>query len=230
MCGRYTITEFSEEDADFLELPDGTEIHPSYNIAPGQNVPVAAAGEDSHRELRMMHWGLIPEWIKDSKKKMEPINARAETAAEKPFFRNALRQRRCIIPADGFYEWEKSGEAKKPYFIQMKTGRIFGFAGLWEEWLSPLGKKVQSCAILTTSANRLMSPIHDRMPVILHPEDFGLWMDPHIQNPTDIEHLFKPHPSKDMKAHPVSRYVNSPAHNSPRCVEPAGESVQLDLI
>ena len=171
------------------------------------------------REWTILRWGLIPSWADDPGIGNRLINARAETAAEKPSFRNALRHRRCLIPADGFYEWVKAGKGpKQPYLIRLKDGQPFAFAGLWESWTSPDGEVIESCTILTTEANEVLRPIHDRMPVIIAPEDYGLWLDP-ATPPKAVQEMLRSFPAEKMESQPVSTVVNDPKHETPRCVE-----------
>lgn len=207
MCGRYTRRYTWKQVHAFLDLkfPDVEEMAPSYNVAPSQAAPVCRA-EGGKRGLAPMQWGLIPAWSKDGKP--GPINARCETAATNGLFRNAYHQRRCLVPADGFYEWKKAGNAKQPYFIHLLNDRIFCFAGLWERW-QDAGRAVESFTILTTRPNELVATIHDRMPVILRKEAFDVWLgaDP---APAD---LFEPFPAEEMTCHPVSTRVNSPRNN-----------------
>ncbi len=247
------------EQFALLDLPD---LAPRYNIAPSQ--PVAAlrlmAGQP-HRQLVLLRWGLIPSWADNPAVGNRLINARAETAADRPAFRTALRRRRCLIVADGFFEWravEKGGppsSEKRPraalrrqrYFIRLRDNRPFGFAGLWETWQPrekakvppaenpnpqihkspnpfsppPAPAAIESCTILTTEANELVRPIHDRMPVIIDAADYDLWLDPAVTQPEPLVKLLRPYPSRQMTAHAVSTLVNSPAHDDPRCIEPA---------
>jgi putative SOS response-associated peptidase YedK len=165
-----------------------------------------------------MRWGLIPSWADDPKIGYKLINARAETVAGKPAFRNAFRQRHCLIPADGFYEWHAAGtKAKQPWHIRRKDGRPFAFAGLWEHWNAPESPPVESCTIITTDANEVVRPIHDRMPVILDPADYAAWLDP--RDPTIAQELLRPCPAEVMTAFPVSSMVNNPKNEDPRCLE-----------
>ena len=167
-----------------------------------------------------MQWGLIPGWAKDPTIGARLINARAETAAEKPAFRNAIRRRRCLVVADGFYEWQGAGRTKQPYFIRLCDDRPFAFAGIWEAWEAADHTMLEACAILTTGPNELIRPIHDRMPVILPSGDYAAWLDPTIEDPRQVTPLLTPYPSDAMQAHPVGKFVNSPAHDSPQCIEP----------
>ena len=186
MCGRYTLTTDLKQvakrfDAAADEIPS---VAPRYNIAPTQNV--IAVSDDGKRTIKQMRWGLIPSWAKDSAIGNRMINARAETLAEKPAFRSALKKRRCIIPADGFFEWKKLGKLKQPFRIVLKNREPFGFAGLWEHWKSPDGEEILSCTIITTEANELLKAVHERMPVILDREAEAVWLDPKVQEPVNF--------------------------------------------
>jgi putative SOS response-associated peptidase YedK len=235
MCGRFTLTDPDQELAVQFNLPEIPEMQPRYNIAPTQ--PVAAVRtvpEGGERELVLLHWGLIPFWAKDPKIGARMINARSETVAEKPAFRTAFRRRRCLVVADGFYEWQKLERAKQPFYIHQRDGRPFAFAGLWERWQEaddnstsspPEGRRViQSCTLLTTAPNDLMRPLHNRMPVILHPSDYELWLDPTVQQPDLLLPLLCPCPPEELEAYPVSRFVNRPGNDDRRCIEPLAGS------
>ncbi len=220
MCGRYTLStpveRLAEEfgfDASSIELP------PNYNIAPTQGV-AAVLLEGGARRLEVLRWGLIPPWADDPQIGSRMINARAETAPEKPSFRRAFRERRCLIPADGFYEWKRTNGAKQPYYIRLEEGHPFAFAGLWESWKKDGGPEIRSCTILTTGPNALVGEIHDRMPVVLPPGSYDVWLDPEAER-DELYGLLAPYPEDEMEAYPVSRFVNSPSNNDPRCVEPA---------
>ena len=219
MCGRFTLTTNLGAIAKrfgvsrFLEEVGHA---PRYNVAPTQTVIVVS--DDGTRHLAQMRCGLIPSWAKDPAIGNRMINARAETVATKPAFRAALRKRRCLIPADGFYEWQPVGRRKQPVYIALKTRAPFGFAGLWESWVSPEGEESQSCTIITTEANELLKPIHDRMPVILTREAEAVWLDPTIHEPARLLPLLTPYPTHEMEAYPVSRLINSPRHDTPDCI------------
>jgi putative SOS response-associated peptidase YedK len=171
----------------------------------------------------MLRWGLIPSWAKDPAIGMKLINARAETVAEKPSFRKSFKQRRCLVLADGFYEWQKEGRVKQPYYIRLKSERPFAFAGLWDHWADADEKTIESCALLTTEPNELMAPIHHRMPVILNPDAYDDWLDPDQQDVARLVTLLGPYPAGEMVANPVSRLVNNARFDDPRCVEPLVE-------
>ncbi len=220
MCGRFTLAIDPDvlQEAFGLTAPLPAELAPRYNIAPSQPVAVVANGQQ--RKLELFSWGLIPSWAKDPKIGNRLINARAETLAEKPSFRAALKKRRCLILADGFYEWKREGKAKTPTYIQLKDGRPFAFAGLWEVWHSPDDSLVKSCTIITTAPNALLGKIHDRMPVILPPTAYALWLSPEELPAEKTLPLLKPFAATQMKAVPVSPRVNNPAFDAPECVRP----------
>ena len=219
MCGRYTLASPTERLAEEFGL-DGTsvELAPNYNVAPTQGV-AAVLEEGGQRRLEVLRWGLIPPWADDPGIGSRMINARSETAPGKPSFRRAFRERRCLIPADGFYEWQRTNGAKQPYYIHMEDGRPFAFAGLWESWSKGEGE-IRTCTILTTGANALVGEVHDRMPVILAHDAYDVWLDP-VSERDELTGLLAPYPEDEMEAYPVSRFVNSPSNNDPRCIEPA---------
>ena len=219
MCGRFTLTS----NMDDLQGRFGFEardlgFRPSYNIAPTQLV--LAVTNDGQRRAELMRWGLVPFWAKDIKIGYRMINAVGETAATKPAFRAAFKKRRCLILADGFFEWRKDGKEKIPTYIFLKSQEPFAFAGLWETWKSPEGETVKSCTILTTKPNEFMEPIHNRMPVILSGETEALWLDPMTEEPDVLQPLIQPAPAELMESRIVSSLVNSPKNNSPECVVP----------
>ena len=219
MCGRYTLRTPVDSLVKRFEIEEyPSSITPSYNIAPTQEV-AAVVEEDEKRKLEMFHWGLIPSWAKDPAIGNKMINARAETVSEKPSYRSAFKKRRCLILADGFYEWQKTDNGKQPYYIKMQDDSPFAFAGLWEVWQD--GEEIRSSTIITTDANDLMGEIHHRMPVILHPENYGAWLDPDFDEKEALIDLLKPYPSNEMEAYAVSRRVNKPSNNEPSVVEPA---------
>ncbi len=250
MCGRFTLTDPEQDLAIQFNLPEIPDMKPRYNIAPTQPVAAirvvppaegdtwsfeedASFGTDHMvRELALLHWGLIPFWAKDPKVGARMINARSETVAEKPAFRAAFRRRRCLIVADGFYEWQQVEQGKQPFYIRLHNGRPFAFAGLWEYWSGadnpsdPSGKGtiIESCTLLTTEPNDLLRPLHNRMPVILHPRDYDLWLDPRVQDTEQLQSLLRAYPPEEMEAFPVSHLVNRPGNDDPRCIEPLAES------
>lgn len=221
MCGRFTLTIPSDElAAAFPDFVFPEDQGPRYNIAPGQSV--LAVPNTAERAAFLYRWGLIPHWAKDPAIGHRMINARAETLNEKPSFRTPFRRKRCLILADGFFEWRKEDKHKTPYYVRLKQGRPFGMAGLWDTWRSGSGETVRSCTIITTAANDIVAPIHDRMPVILSAADYPLWLSaPETASPEELQQLLhKPGPASSMEAYAVSSVVNSPANESPRCVAP----------
>jgi putative SOS response-associated peptidase YedK len=222
MCGRFTLFVDPRELMELLPgIEPPLEWTPRYNIAPTQ--PVAVVANNGQNRVEFFRWGLVPSWAKDPGIGNRMINARGETLAEKPSFRNAYRRRRCLVLADGFYEWRKEPgrKTKTPMYIQLKSGKPFGFAGLWESWRSPQDETLLTCTIITTSPNALVADIHNRMPVILDRAAYELWLDPAEQSPDKLDPWLKPYPAGEMVAHPVSTLVNSPANDVPACVVPA---------
>lgn len=222
MCGRFVLRASPEQLQQQFDLPEAPRSEPRYNIAPTQ--PVLAVRESAHtgkREATFLNWGLIPFWAKDPSIGSRMINARSETAAEKPSFRAAFKYRRCIVPADGFYEWKKENGGKQPYLIGLESGGIFGLAGLWERWEQD-GSAIESCTLLTTEPNDLLTPIHNRMPVILDPADYDEWLDHTVQKADPLLHLLRPFDGAPMQAVPVSTHVNNPRNEDPACVVPLG--------
>ena len=196
-------------------------LEPRYNIAPTQQVLIARAKEGGEAtEVVPVRWGLVPSWAKDPSIGSRMINARGETVATKPAFRSAVKYRRCLIPADGFFEWKKTGSAKQPHWIRFADGRAFAFAGLWERWRPADGQPVDSCTIITTTPNRLVAGIHDRMPVILARGRHREWLGPERLPDGRLETLMVPYPPEKMEARPVSNHVNRPANDDPACIEP----------
>jgi putative SOS response-associated peptidase YedK len=219
MCGRFTLRSTGESVAEAFGLPEAPDLFPRFNIAPGQPVAVVRQMPQAQdRRLAYLRWGFIPAWSDDPSIGDRLANARSETAATKPSFRRAFRSRRCLVVADGFYEWQKINGRKQPYFVGLQGDRPFGLAGLWERWEKG-GEPVESCTILTTDANELMQPIHERMPVIIPPEQYGLWLDPRCQDSEKLAKLLRPYPSTHMLAYRVSTVVNNPKNDVPQCVE-----------
>ncbi|MGD1855832.1 MAG: SOS response-associated peptidase [Leptolyngbyaceae cyanobacterium] len=215
MCGRYTQTQSGADLATAFQLTTEPAPPPRYNIAPSQPVSAVIAGH----EYRIFQWGLIPSWAKDVKIGYRLINARSETAAEKPSFRAAFKRRRCLIPTDGFYEWQRTANNKKkqPFYIHLRERPIFAFAGLWEQWEGADGSYLETCTILTTAPNELMEPIHNRMPVIVAKADYDRWL---TAPPAQVQGLMKPYDADEMEAYPVSTLVNSPRNEVPDCITP----------
>lgn len=226
MCGRFAFTvplaAFAKAFPDFTVCADWD---PRYNIAPTQMVPVVL--NDGRRRIELVRWGLIPHWADDPSIGNRLINARSETVAEKPAFRDAFRRRRCIILVDGFYEWrrEPGGRRKTPIYIKLKNGDPFAFAGLWAEWKSPQGETIRSCTIITCDSNELLARVHHRMPVIIPREAFDLWLDPEPQDPEVLKPLMKQFPAELMCAYPVSPTVNNPRNELKECINPAGPEI-----
>ena len=222
MCGRFTLTVDPAKLQDaFTNINFPPQFAPRFNIAPTQ--PVLAIPNDGKNRADFFVWGLIPSWAKDPSIGNRLINARGETLAEKPSFRGSFKYKRCLILADGFYEWKSQPgtKVKLPHFIHMKDHQPFAFAGLWDEWNSPDGSQIRSCTIVTIEPNELMMPIHNRMPVILPPNAYAQWIDPAIRTPESLGALIKPYPAEQMAAYPVSTLVNSPKNDRAECVVPA---------
>ncbi|GAB3542475.1 SOS response-associated peptidase [Pontibacter brevis] len=228
MCGRYSIVTKNKESKGSVRatrLLKQAEAEDRFNVAPSQQLPVIT-NEDPER-LQFFSWGLLPHWAKEKNFKHKTINARAETLTEKPMFKQLVNRRRCLVPADSFYEWRTSSAGKMPYRFLLKDEGLFCFAGLWDEWADrETGEVNLSYTLITTEPNELMRPIHDRMPVLLHPEEEELWLsdaraDEHLLS------LLNPYPSEEMKSYPVSKLVNSPANDTPKVLEPAPEQGDL---
>lgn len=220
MCGRYTLTCTPEVLAEAFRLEATPDLQPRYNVAPSQEVACVRARLPSRkREAVTLRWGLIPSWAGDPAMGMKLINARAETVAEKPSFRKPFRERRCLVLADGYYEWQREGSRKQPYHIRLNSERPFAFAGLWDRWTGADGKTIESCAILTTTPNERLASIHDRMPVILPPVAYEPWLDPGLQDARHLVPFLTPYPADAMIAVPVSRLVNDPRVDDARCLE-----------
>ncbi|KJR44582.1 hypothetical protein UF75_5044 [Desulfosporosinus sp. I2] len=218
MCGRFSIAEFKRiEERFYIETPD---LKPNYNVAPSQDVPVIL--NNGSNQLAMFRWGLIPFWAKDPSVGNKMKNARAETIDEKPSFKHILQRKRCLVVADGFYEWKKEGSTKRPYRITLKNQGLFGFAGLWDTWKSPTGDIVNPCSIITTAPNDLMVPIHNRMPVILPREVEHVWLDQSIGENGFLKSLLVSYPAELMEAYEVSRFVDSPKNTGPECFGSGG--------
>jgi putative SOS response-associated peptidase YedK len=225
MCGRFSLNASPEQLAERFDLPEAPTVAPRYNIAPTQPVAIVRLNPQSKaREWTHVLWGLVPSWAKDPSMGAKMINARAESVAEKPAYRAAFKRRRCLVPATGFYEWQKLEKRKQPHFIAMRDGQPFAFAGLWESWHSPDGSALESCTILTTDPNEVMSPLHNRMPVIVAPADYAQWLGsgedetPHALD--QLRHLLRSYPADEMVAYPVSTYVNSPFNEGESCIAP----------
>jgi putative SOS response-associated peptidase YedK len=219
MCGRFVRKSSIQTIArEFHTETINTGPEPSYNIAPSENIIIIV--NDGTNRVMHCTWGFIPSWAKDQTFSRRMINARAETAADKPSFRSAFIKQRGLIIADGFYEWRKKDKKKIPVYIHLRSGKPFGFAGLYSSWTSPDGERVCTCAIITTNSNTLLQPIHDRMPVIIPKDKEGLWLDPHAGDKMILQGLLKPYSSEEMTTFDVSPAVNSPGHNSPDNIQP----------
>jgi len=220
MCGRYRLARKKEILAETFDVENDVDWGPRYNVAPGQDVAVVR--QDATRPVRtfsLVRWGLIPSWSKDAKTRYKMINARAETIIDAPAFRDSFRSHRCLILADGFYEWSKEGKQKSPFCFSMADDSVFAFAGIWDRWRNQDKEWIETCSIITTSANTLLSGIHDRMPVIMKREHYDLWLDPGFKKTNDLLDLLKPFPADAMRHHRVSTHVNSVKNDDPACSE-----------
>jgi putative SOS response-associated peptidase YedK len=230
MCGRFRLSKTDKEVMKQFGVEIDPDYSPRYNISPSQQVRVLKLAEDSGAaasgtlamQMHIQRWGLVPGWAKDVKIGYKMINARSETILEKPSFRTAFKKRRCLIPADGFYEWKKEGKGKQPFHFGMKDDSLFAFAGIWERWKSPEGPVVESCAILTTTPNELVADVHDRMPVILPAAQYELWLTAEAERVAQLQDLLVPYPAVEMKRYPVSSAVNSPKNDMAACAAAAG--------
>ncbi|MHC4821941.1 MAG: SOS response-associated peptidase [Planctomycetota bacterium] len=219
MCGRFTLLRQPQTLRALFKCQGlGSGIIARYNIAPTQKI--IALPNLKRKALKEMRWGLVPSWAKEASIGNRMINARSETLAEKPSFKDAYRKRRCLVFADGFYEWMKTPDGKQPIYITHRKGMLLTFAGLWDTWTSPDGEVIESCTIITTTPNELVSQYHDRMPVILAPDDRAAWLDPKEKEPDELQGLLKPFADGELKAWPVSTMVNSPAMDVAQCIEP----------
>jgi len=220
MCGRYALTATPEEVRALFGYLDGEDFPPRYNIAPSQPVAIVRL-EHGARRLVLARWGLVPSWVKDPKRFALLFNARAETASEKPAFRAAMRYRRCLFPASGFYEWRRGpGKSKQPYWVRPRGGGLVAFAGLWETWSDRDGGEIDTASILTTDANTAIAPIHDRMPVVIEADDFDRWLDCRGYAPDAVAELLRPAPTALFEAIPVGSRVNTAANDDPTLQKP----------
>jgi len=222
MCGRYTLSAPSDLIEDLMELEESIELQPRFNIAPTQEAPVVLQRDSSaSRRLETLRWGLVPFWAKDRSIGDRMINARSETVVEKPAFRASFKRKRCLVVADGFYEWQVTGGPKQPFFFRLTSREPFAMAGLWDRWDKGAdGSSLETFAILTTEPNSVVEPVHKRMPVILERADYAAWLDPDGQDTDRLQEFLVPYPHTEMEGIPVSTYVNNPANQGPRCVEP----------
>ncbi len=222
MCGRFAQRSPARKIKQQFKVEEVPPLAERYNVAPAQPVLAVRESPDG-REAGFLKWGLVPRWAKDSGIGSRLVNARSETVTEKPSFREAFKRRRCLVPMEGFYEWARRGDGKRPFYFHMRDGEPFAVAGLWETWEGD-GGALETCTLLTTSANELLAGYHDRMPVIIRPEDYDLWLDAGVRGTELLLPLLRPYPREGMHAYAVSPVVNSPSHDGPRCVEPAREN------
>jgi putative SOS response-associated peptidase YedK len=219
MCGRYAITTAPEAMRRMFGYPEQPNFPPRYNVAPTQPIPIVRVAEGG-RHFALVRWGLLPAWVKDPKAFTLLINGRSDTINEKPAFRNAMKRRRCLIPADGFYEWKRDGAVKRPFYIRRRGGGLVAFAGLWETWVGPNGEELDTAAIVTTDANAVLRPIHDRMPVILPEDAYAAWLDCTNVDAKEASRLLVPAPDDLMEAYEISPAVNRVANDGPDIQEP----------
>jgi putative SOS response-associated peptidase YedK len=221
MCGRYRLSRRKQLVEEYFDSSGDEDWNPRYNIAPTQPVPIVRQHpKEPNRVLSLVRWGLIPSWAKDTSGSAGMINARSETATTKPAFRDPMKFRRCLVPADGFYEWARKGTTKQPFCFEVNNGELFAFAGLWDRWKDPSGQWIKSCSILTTSPNAVTSLVHDRMPVILKRDDYDLWLDPGMTDVEALSDLLKPFDARLMRSYPVSSRVNQAQNDDPECSAP----------
>ena len=230
MCGRITLTSSARELAEHFELEPGVELaplEPRYNVAPSQDIATVRQDRDGRRVLKVERWGLVPHWAKDPAIGNRLINARAESVATKPAFRDAFRSRRCVVSADGFYEWSGRGAERRPYIFRRPDRAMIGIAGLYERWIGEGGEVVDSCTLITTDANATLAPFHDRMPVILAPSDYGRWLDRGRQESEALMSLLAPCPPDWLDSSPVSTRINNPRNDDPECLIPEPQTGNL---
>ncbi len=226
MCGRYRLSRRKELIQEYFDTTDEVDWEPRYNIAPSQDVGIIRQNQAKpERCFSLARWGLIPYWAKDSRMVKKMINTRSETVTEKPAFREAFESRRCLIPADGFYEWLRLAKAKQPFHFGLQDDSLFAFAGLWDRWKNASGQVVESCSILTTEPNALLADVHDRMPVILNPQHYGLWLDPGFSRVDALKEMLSPFDARLMRSFPVSPRINAVTNDDPDCVVPMHSSL-----
>jgi len=221
MCGRYAVITNPEALRALFRYFEQPNFPPRYNVAPTQPVPIVRMVE-GQRQFALVRWGLIPPWVKDPRAFSLLFNARGESVNEKPAFKNAMKRRRCLFPADGFYEWKREGDRRRPYFVRLKSGTPMAFAGLWESWMGPNGEEMETAAIVTTAASRSIAHIHDRMPVIVAPEAFDFWLDPNVDGEM-ASAVIQPAPDALLDAYEVSSAVNRTANDAPTLLQPLTE-------
>ena len=218
MCGRFEIHSTLEIIAKVFSIDSITfDYSPSYNIAPSQDILLVV--KDGERRLVRSRWGFVPSWSKELSAGYKMINARAETVSDKPSFRQAFQNQRCLVVADGFYEWKKEGAKKRPFYIRLKSGKPLGFAGLYNVWKSPAGDQICTSTIITTDANEVVRPLHDRMPVITSPDSYDLWLDPNVHDKALLQNILKPYPSEELEVYEVTPKVSSPKNNAPENIK-----------
>jgi len=230
VCGRVTLTSSAREIAEQFELESGVEVaplEPRYNVAPSQDIATVREDTEGRRVLSLERWGLVPHWAKDPSIGNRMINARAETVATKPAFRDAFRRRRCLVPVDGFYEWSGQAGQRRPYLFRRPDRALFGIAGLYARWIGEGGEVVDSCTLITTEANATLAPYHHRMPVILGPDRYGQWLDRSQEDPEALAPLLAPCPPAWLDASPVSTRINNPRNDDPNCLVPEPQAGDL---
>jgi putative SOS response-associated peptidase YedK len=222
VCGRYRLSRRKQVIEEyFWSAPWDDDWNPRFNVAPTQRVPVIRQHpKEPVRQISLMKWGLIPHWAKDPSIATNTINAKSETAADKPAFRDPIKFRRCLIPADGFYEWKRTGGAKQPFCFEVNDGELYAFAGIWDGWKNAEGQWIKTCSILTTTPNAVTSTVHNRMPVILDRDSYDVWLDPAMQNVEAISELLKPFDAQLMRSYPVSNRVNHVGNDDEECSRP----------
>jgi putative SOS response-associated peptidase YedK len=228
MCGRYRLSRRKQILQEHFDSVSGMEDwNPRYNIAPTQSVPVIRQNpKEPVRKLSLFRWGLVPSWAKDPSVAARMINARSETAGTKPAFSDGLKFRRCLVPADGFYEWQKTGKGKQPYCFEINDGELFAFAGLWDRWNDVTGKPLETFSILTTTPNAVTSSVHDRMPVIVNRDSYDLWLDPGMKDVAAVSELLRPFDARQMRCYPVSSRINAAVNDDEEC----SRRVELDVV
>lgn len=218
MCGRFALKTPTAQLASRFKLDEVVEVTPRFNISPGTDIPAIRYSPEGKRVMHLLRWGLVPHWAKDPSIGAKLSNARGETVADKPSFREAFKHRRCLVPADGFYEWKAEGKQKKPYFFSLKSGEPFALGGLWESWRTPDGGILRTCCLITTQPNEIMLPVHDRMPVIVSPDQYEAWL---TGEPDDALALVKPYPNGEMQAWAVSKRVSRSGEEGDDLIRPA---------